>query len=307
MSLSADIIIDRIKLKEQLGRWRLLAILAVVFLAIFLVQGKTRETPLAGDYIARVVVAGLIQEDQEREDVLKSIAKNANIKAVVVYINSPGGTMVGSEQLYERIKKIAQVKPVVTVMGSVAASGGYMAAVGSHYIFAQEGSLTGSIGVYFQSVEVTDLAQKVGVTFNTFKSSPLKASPTPFEKITPLVENAVNELVKENYDIFVNIVADGRKMPRKQAEVLADGRVYTGKHAVENGLIDAIGGEDEAVLWLQKEKNIPEKLQIKELKLHKEPSILEQTFGTWMGNTVDKMHALSLHGMLAVWQPAILQ
>ena len=304
MSLATDTIIDRIKLKEQLGRWRALAILAVVVLAIVLVKGETKESPLLGDYIARIKVDGLIQDDQERDNILKGLEENRNVKAVVVHINSPGGTVGGSEILYRRLKKIAKVKPVVAVMESVAASGGYMVAVASNRIYTLEGTLTGSIGVYFQSAEITELSKKIGVTFNTFKSSPLKASPTPFEKVTPEITDAIEALIRDNYDLFLDFVESGRNMPRDELAKLADGRVYTGRQAVKNGLADAIGGEDEAVSWLQKEKGLAKGLPVKEVKLHKEPSLLEQTFYSLFGSNVGNVKALSLHGAMAVWQPA---
>lgn len=308
MSLSADSIIDRIKLKEQITKWRAGAILLAVLLGLLIVTKSTTPVDLVDrDYIAKVQIDGLIQQDSERDQILKEISENPHVKAVIVEVNSPGGTMVGSELLFKRLSRMRKSKPVVAVMQEVAASGGYMTAMAANHIFAQEGTITGSIGVLFQTAEVTEMAQKLGVHLITFKSSPLKGAPSPLEKITPEVEDAVNALIKENYLIFVDLVSKARDMPVDEVKSLADGRVYTGNQAVANKLIDSIGGGEEAAEWLGAHDPALEKLPIKDVKLHREKNRFEEIFTSFSGwGKSLPLGGTTLNGVLVLWQPGTL-
>lgn len=311
MSLSADSIIDRIKLKEQITKWRAGTIILAVLLGLLVVTKRTSNDGVGlvqRDYIASITVEGLIQQDSERDEILQTIGKNKNIKAVILNVNSPGGTMVGSELLYKRIKHIAEEKPVVAVMQEVAASGGYMAAIAAPHVLAQQGTITGSIGVLFQTAEVTEMASKLGIELNTFKSSPLKGSPSPLEKITPAVERELQTLIKANYDIFVDIVKDARNISKDELLPLADGRVYTGTQAVENTLIDGIGGEDEAKEWLKEQDKNLANLPVKKVKLYREKNRFGSAFSAFIGwnNAQISLESMSLNGVLALWKPAAL-
>lgn len=312
MSLSADTIIDRIKLKEQLARWRSAVFLLVVLLGLVLVSRMPSSAGNSGlvgrSYIAKILVEGIIQQDDERDQILKEITENKNIKAVILEVNSPGGTMVGSELLYERLQKLEKAKPLVVVMQEVAASGGYMVSIAADRVFAQRGTITGSIGVLLQMAEVTELAEKWGITLHAFKSSPLKGSPSPLEKLTPEVTQEVDRLIKANYDIFVDIVAQARPIKKTEVLALSDGRVYTGIQAVENKLVDGIGGEEEALAWLE-EKGIKH-LPVKEVKLFREKSEWEKAFTSFTGWKESPLSAagflLKPKGVLALWQPGVL-
>lgn len=310
MSLSADSIIDRIKLKEQVTRWRAGVVVFAVLLGLLLVSepSSTGGNIVGGDYIARIAVDGLIQQDNERDQILKEIGENKHIRAVILQVNSPGGTMVGSELLYERLRKVAKQKPVVAIMQEVAASGGYMTAIAAQQVLAQRGTITGSIGVLLQMAEVTELAEKWGIKLHTFKSSPLKGSPSPLEKLTPEVVQEVDGLIKANYDIFVDIVSEARKLTEDEVVTLANGRVYTGEQAVENKLVDAIGGEEEAVAWLGKRDNSLKKLPVKDVKLYREKNGWQSAFSTltsWKKSPLSMGgFSLNLNGVLALWQPS---
>lgn len=311
MSLTADAIIDRTRLKAQLRHWRLVAIVLAVVALILVV--KAFQSPgtgltsgsLKGDYIARVAIDNVIVEDSDRSEILTSLKKDSSVKALIVQINSPGGTMAGSEILYNELRDIAAVKPVVAVMGSIAASGGYMTAIAADRIFAQEGTLTGSIGVIFQTAEVTDLADRFGVKFLTYKSSPLKAAPSPFEKVTPEVEKAVESIIKDSYDIFVDMVQERRKIERDTLVTLADGRVYTGRQALKTQLIDAIGGEKQALKWLHKKRQIKDSLPVKNVKLTREPETLLELLKGMAGIDGVSMSPFTSGGVMALWSPAI--
>ena len=139
----------------------------------------------------------IIFDNLPRVKKIEDLALDENIKAVIVHINSAGGSVVGSEMLYNAFRKLAKSKPVVVVMDSVAASGGYLIALGADYIIAHNGTITGSIGVLMQTAEITELAEKIGVKFNSFKSNELKASPGFTEKLTPEAEKAVMDNIFE--------------------------------------------------------------------------------------------------------------
>jgi len=265
-----------IYLKNKVHKWKNIALLLAVFsvlLAVrFIFGGGLSQEFVEGDYIAEIKIEGVIFEDDFRSKILKEIAEDKLIKAVIVNIDSPGGGIVGSEILFDDLRTIAAKKPIVVLMGSLAASGGYMAAVASDYIIAHNGTLTGSIGVLMESPEFTELANKIGVKFNSYKSSPLKGSPSPFEKSNPLVNSVIQESLADSYQFFSELVRDRRgvKINPKFASTVFDGRVFTGRQALRVGLIDEIGGKDEALSYLSGQKIDVKKLTVKEVKITKD-------------------------------------
>lgn len=278
MSLTSNVLMDRKKLKRNLLIWKLIAVFALITI---LLCAFNKQVPLftnQSEYIARVRINGIITEEENYEKILSSLTKNSRVKAIILHINSPGGTEVGSEILFSIFRDISSAKPVVAVMGTMAASGGYMIACAADYILARNGSITGSIGIILQSFEITDLAEKVGIKPYSFKSAPLKGTPSPFERITPEVEQEVKTVIMDNYDFFVELIAGRRKIPKEQVLALADGRIFTGTQAVKNKLIDAIGGEKEALAWLQKNKEIKD-LPIHDISLQKKVGIWQSLGG----------------------------
>lgn len=306
--LEADNLMYRLTLKKQLLRWRVGAVVLLVLLLVVLFQ-RSSDIGVGGNFIARIVVEDLIVDDAYRIKVLRDLRDNSHAKAVMVYVNSPGGTVVGGEGLYRVLRSIAEVKPVVAVLGSVAASGGYMTAIGADYIFSHSGTVTGSIGVMLQSVEVTDLAEKVGVSFKTFRSAPLKGVPSPFEPLTPEVEQVVNAGIQDAYNLFVDMVAARRTaLSREEVLALADGRVYTGRQALEHKLIDAIGDEEDAVDWLREKYVLDIKATpVKDISLEKPLDGLESVFHKVSGGFFPlNAHVMTdVSGILAIWQPGL--
>ena len=209
----------------------------------------------ASGAIARIKITGLIRGDQERTEALERLGKS-NARAVIVHIDSPGGTTAGSEQLHNSLIQLKAKKPMVVVVDGLCASGGYIAALASDHIIAQSASLVGSIGVIFQYPNFTDLMKTVGVKVEEIKSSPLKASPNGFEPTSPEARAALAAVVMDSYDWFKSLVRDNRKMDAATLEKVADGRVFTGRQAIELKLIDEIGDEKSAVAWLAKEKKV---------------------------------------------------
>ncbi|MHC2679846.1 protease-4 [Bradyrhizobium diazoefficiens] len=230
MSLDSDIIVDRRRIRRKLTFWRvmaaLIAIAAIAGFALIATPGA-RGTFAAAGSIARVQIDGLIRSDSDRTQALERL-ENSQAAAVIVHINSPGGTTAGSEQLYDSLVRLKAKKPLVVVVEGLAASGGYITAIASDHIIAQQSSLVGSIGVLFQYPNVTELLKTIGVKVEEVKSSPLKAAPNGFEPTSPEARAALDELVKDSYAWFKGLVKERRGMDDTQLEKVADGRVFTG-------------------------------------------------------------------------------
>lgn len=308
MNLS-DNIAALIHLKNKVHKWKNISILLAVLVFLFgarVLSGGHLSGDVSDfeDCIATIKIDGVIMEDDYRSEVLEKVAEEKTIKAVIVNIDSPGGGIVGSEILFEELRNIAAKKPVVVTMGSVAASGGYMAAIASDYIIARNGTLTGSIGVLMESPDVTELANKVGVKFHNYKSSPLKGSPSPFEKSTPAVDNVINQSVQDSYKFFADLVRErrGERLVKDTSNVL-DGRVFTGRQALKVGLVDEIGGKEQALNYLEKSHKIDVKnLPVAEIEIEKkETKFFDKVMGIipfFNGtNSLNKSH-----GIMAIMQ-----
>lgn len=286
MTLAADSLLDRIKLKKSVFLWRTLAILAATSILITLSFKNNSGLNAPVDHIARIAVEGVIFENNDRDKILKTVKNDNHVKAVIVYINSPGGTIVGSENLYSSLREISKVKPVVAVMGSLAASGGYMTAIGADRIFARAGTITGSIGVLMQSFDLTGLGNKLGINFIALKSGRLKATPSPFEKSDPEAIKVLNESIADSFDLFLSMVVERRALSKNEINKISDGRILTGRQALEVRLIDELGGEDEAVVWLQKEKKINMNLKVIDVELDSEKKFIEKLMSKVSGGIV---------------------
>jgi protease-4 len=280
-----------------------------------------REAVSGGHAVARIKINGLIRSDQDRVEALEKLGKSST-PAVIVHINSPGGTTAGAEQLYDALARLKARKPVVVVVEGLAASGGYIAALASDHIVAQSSSLVGSIGVLFQYPNFADLLKTVGVKVEEIKSSPLKAAPNSFEPTSPEARAAIESLVKDSYAWFRALVKERRGMDDAQLERVADGRVFTGRQAVGLKLVDALGDEKTAVAWLVKEKGLKETVPVRDYKLSSRLGdmgflrlagvALFDALGLAAtarrlesGGVLDAADRLSLEGLLALWQPTV--
>jgi protease-4 len=320
MSFDADAIVDRRRMRRKLTFWRVSAILivlvAVVGAGFALVPGS-RLAP-ATNYIARIKVQGLIRGNQDRVEALDRLAKS-RARAVIVHIDSPGGTTAGSEQLYDSLRQLQAKKPMVVVVDGLAASGAYIAALASEHIVAQDTSLVGSIGVLFQFPNFTDVLKTIGVKMEEVKSSPLKAAPNGFEPTSPEARAAIEAIVLDSYAWFKGLVKDRRQLDDAQLTKVADGRVFTGRQSVPLKLIDEIGNEKTARAWLEKAKGVPASTPVRDVSL--EPrfnefsflhvaawtfqaaglSAVAQRLEEWGG--VQAFERLNLDGLLALWHP----
>jgi protease IV len=323
MSLDSDVIVDRRRIRRKLTFWRvaaaLIAIAAIIAVAVIAAPGGRTGLTAAGS-IARINIEGLIRSDQERVEALERLEKS-HAAAVIVHINSPGGTTAGSEQLYDALTRLKAKKPLVVVVEGLAASGGYITAIAADHIIAQQSSLVGSIGVLFQFPNFSELLKTVGVKVEEVKSSPLKAAPNGFEPTSPEARAALDSLVKDSYAWFRGLVKERRAMDDAQLEKVADGRVFTGRQAVELKLIDQLGDEKSAVAWLVAQKGVKADLPVRDYKLTPRfgdltflrtaaaitfdalglGAVARQIEQTGMAQAADR---LGLEGMLALWHPA---
>jgi protease IV len=324
MSLDADTIVDRRRMRRKLTYWRvfafLFAICAVVAVGAALrVPGTSLLTGQPGGSIARVSITGLIRSDQKRVEALERLGKS-RARAVIVHINSPGGTTSGSEQLHDSLMRLKEQKPLVVVVDGLAASGGYITALAADHIVALDTSLVGSIGVLFQYPNVTDLLKTLGVKVEEIKSSPLKAAPNGYEPTSPEARAAIEAIVSDSYAWFRGMVKARRQLDDATLERVADGRVFTGRQGIALKLVDELGDEKTAVAWLAKEKNIDPKTPVRDYRLHDRfgdlPFLHTAVVATldvvglgtfarrleeW--GAVQAMERLNLDGLLALWHP----
>jgi protease-4 len=263
VSFESDLLLDRRRLKRRLFFWRVLAIIALVVAAAALSKGAGFR--VAGSHVARISVSGLITEDAKLTDAIEALADDDRVKAVIVSIDSPGGSVSGGETLHDAIARVSAHKPVAAVMGGLAASAGYMIAVPATRIFAREATLTGSIGVLLQTGEASGLLAKLGLSAETIRSGPLKDEPSLVRPLSPAGQRVLQGIVDDMYDQFVGMVAVGRHLPPDQVRALGDGRAYTGRQALALGLIDSIGGERDARDWLQSARGIPLDLPVRDV------------------------------------------
>ena len=242
--------------------WRVVAVLALALAgwAVFTEAGPS------GPYVARHAVAGLITDDPRREALLDRIARDENARALILRIDSPGGTTAGAEALFDAVRRVAAEKPVVAVMGEAAASGGYVAAIAADRVLARGNTLTGSIGVIVQTPQVSGLLGLLGVEMREVKSSPLKAAPSPFSDPPPEAVAWQRELVADSYAWFRGLVAERRGLDGAALDRVADGRVFTGRQALALGLVDALGAEREAREWLA-EQGVAKDLPAREMEM----------------------------------------
>jgi protease IV len=266
--LFADYLAERRVLLRKLSYWRIAAFTVLILGAA--VAGLRLLGPDASlsftPHIARLAIEGVITGDRETLKLIQKIEDSKGAEAVLITIDSPGGTTSGAERLYDAIRHLSAKKPTVAVVGSLAASGGYIAAIGTGQIVALGNALVGSIGVLVQYPNFAKLLDTVGVKVEDIKSSPLKASPNGFEPTSPEARAALAALVSDSFTWFKSLVKERRGMTDEQLESVADGRVFTGRQGLDLHLVDKLGGEREAIAWLQQERNIPKNLPVRDWK-----------------------------------------
>lgn len=326
MSLDADGIVDRRRIRRKLVFWRvatiLLVLIAVIGGAFYATRGRVFGT--GGNYIARIQIDGLIRNDSKRVAALTRLGNASRVKAVVVHIDSPGGTTAGSEQLYDSLVSLKAKKPLVVVIDGLGASGAYITAMAADHIVARGTSLVGSIGVLFQFPNFTGLLKTVGVQVEEIKSAPLKAAPNGFEPTSPEARAAIQSVVMDSFAWFKDLVSSRRHMDAEALAKVDDGRVFTGRQAIGLKLIDELGDEKTAIAWLAKDKGINAKLPVRDFKLaprfgdlpfiHATAAVvlnavglptLARALSSWGSDR--QLEATNLDGLLALWHPSVGQ
>lgn len=321
MSLNTEAVLDRRRLTRALSRWRIVAIIAVVAaLGAFVLGGGSKLAALSSQpQIARIEIFGLITDDRKQIRMLKKVAKDKSVKAVLLAVNSPGGTTTGGEALFETLRDVAKKKPVVAVFGTIATSAAYIVGLASDRIYARGNSITGSVGVLFQWAEVSGLMEKLGVKMHVVKSGPLKATPSMFEPLNAEGKELAEQMVKESQVWFLGLVKNRRGIATAGVPGLEAGRVFSGREALRYKLIDAIGSQDEAIGWLEDKRGIAKDMKVVDWKPQREgqwswlasltgglarilgldPARIAAAFGLKA-----KFDALRLDGLVSVWQPS---
>ena len=261
MSLDWQILEETKKKWYRKGLWRgiFFSIFLIAIFSLFL-----NFTNLSSNFphIARISITGIIYDNDQLVETINNLSRNENVKSVLVKINSPGGTVVGSESLYVAIDRLSHIKPVISLMGEVATSGGYIVALASNHILARQNTLTGSIGVIIEYQNFSELSNKIGISIDSIKSGKIKGGQNPLSPLDPLVKNNDQKLVDYSFDWFISLIKNNRNIDPNVIDLVSDGRTLTGGMAMDLGLIDGIGSEKEALEYL--ETNYP---SIKGLKV----------------------------------------
>ncbi len=319
MALETEVVLDRRRLRRRTALWRSLAILAVVAaLAAWALTSAGGAGLLGNKHIARVTLQGMITENRDQLRMLKKIAKSEQVAGVILFVNSPGGTTTGGEALFQALRRVAETKPVVAQFGTVAASAAYIAGMGTDYIVARGNSITGSVGVLVQWPEVSGLMEKIGVKINELKSGPLKATPSPFQPLDEAGREVTQQMITESQQWFLGLVKARRKIDTANVPGLEEGRVFSGREALKYKLIDALGGEAEAVRWLETEHNVKKGTRVVDWRPQPTSSWpfglgvmggfrddLSEAVRGGVAAALDRagLSALRLDGLVSVWQP----
>lgn len=218
----------------------------VAVIGIAGLMGRTSSLPL-GEKVGVIEVQGVIVSSKKTIEQLVDFRKDRSIKAIVLRVESPGGGVGPSQEIFQEVKKAVAVKPVIVSMGSVAASGGYYIAAPARRILANPGTLTGSIGVIMEFTNWQELLDKLGLESHVVKSGRYKDIGSPVRPMTAEDRKILQDLIDDVHQQFITSVSEGRKMAVEEVETLADGRIFTGRQALEAGLVDELGNLQDAV------------------------------------------------------------
>lgn len=319
MTLETETVLDRRRMRRQVSFWRAAAVVAVVLALGALALGGERLAAVAGRHqIARVAVEGTITEDRDQLRLLEKIAEADHVSALLVFVNSPGGTTAGGEALYSALREVAKKKPVVAQFGTVAASAGYIVGLGADYIVTRGNTITGSVGVIVTWPELDQLLDRVGVRVNEIKSGELKATPSPFRPLDEGGRKVTEEMVADSFRWFLGLVETRRGMELASVPGLEKGRIFSGRQAQESKLVDEIGGEAEAVRWLEEKRGVAKDLKVVDWKPARESAFglgaVAQSLASLLGGSGSTLgrillgertiSSLGLDGLISVWHPS---
>ncbi|MBX9925422.1 MAG: signal peptide peptidase SppA [Hyphomicrobiaceae bacterium] len=320
MTEETEVVIDRRRMRRSVSFWRTTGIAALALAIGAFAFGGERLTSIAQPaQIARVSIEGTILENRDQLKMLDKIADSSKVAALLVYVNSPGGTTAGGEALFNALRAVSKKKPVVAQFGTIAASAGYIVGIGADHIVARGNTITGSMGVIAQWPEFVGLLDKVGVKMNEVKSGNLKATPSPFLPLDDNGRSVMQAMIADGFRWFQGLVEERRNIKTADVPGLDQGTVFSGRDALKHKLVDEIGGEDEAVAWLENVRGVQKDLKIIDWKPKRDDDWgVTSAMASFTGRVAGAGAAeitrvlgretgisqLALDGLVSVWHPA---
>ena len=275
------------------------SLFALIFLLVFLINNNIKPK----NFIAKVHLEGIITDKNELIKQLSNINENKNIKGLLIIVNSPGGTFVSSKEILDKLETISTKIPTSAYMKEMGTSGAYLASLGAKKIFANQGTITGSIGVILQTAQLTSLLEKIGVEPIIIKSGELKATPNPLEKLDEEKINYLNKIIGQLQNEFIEIVEQKRNLNPTTLRKISSGRIFTSKQALNLNLIDFIGNETDALDWIIKEGNLDQKIDV--IEVDKKNSFFNFIDTTFFKNSLKHFNLNLNNGILAIWTPGL--
>lgn len=291
-------------IKNSPNRWVWITVIVIVVLFLLSrltgIPGDSRGMSL-GPKVGIVEIEGVIYSSKTLIEKLEKLRKRDDISAIVVRIDSPGGSVAPTQEIYAKVSSVNDEKPVVISVGTAAASGGYYIAVGAQKILANPGSILGSIGVRFDFPVVVELMDKIGLKFETFKSGDLKDAGSPTREVTDKDREFFQSVVSNIREQFVDVVAEGRNMSLDMVNSLADGRIFTGEQALELGLVDSLGTLEDAILVAGELGGIDGKPKVFEFE-KKRPTVIDALWGNLEEKIDTRIHSIGTPSYLWKWE-----
>ncbi len=266
----------------------LLLFLFFFFIVIYLIFGafspgdSFEDLSLGGgDKVAVIKIIGGIYDPQPILEQLEKIEENSSVKAVVLRLETPGGSVAASQEIYRKLASLRDELeiPIVASMGNIAASGGYYVAMGADTIIANPGTITGSIGVIFSIPQYYELFEKIGIGSEVIKSGRFKDTGSPFRSMNDAEKDYLQALIDDSYEQFIETVAEERNLDIEKVKLLADGRVFTGRQAKKQNLIDILGGYDDAIDLAGELGGISGKPRVVNMEKKRKLTIFDLLFG----------------------------
>ncbi len=266
-------------------------LLTVLIIIALMVSSLIARIPI-GDRVAVLRISGVVVNPIPIVKKIEKLRRDKSVKALVVRVDSPGGSVGASQEIYRALERFrAEGKPVVVSMGNVAASGGYYISLPANYIFANPGTITGSIGVVVQHVAYRDLLEKIGIKTTVIKTGKFKDTLNPFRELTPEEKKYLKETITEAHEQFIEAILKYRKIEEGKLKEIADGRVLTGERAKELGLVDELGGLEDAIEKAKELAGVPD---AREFFVPEEKSLLQRV----VGSGVEELKVLSSYSPL---------
>ncbi|MBF91330.1 MAG: signal peptide peptidase SppA [Rickettsiales bacterium] len=250
------------------------------------------------DFIAKLSIDGVIYERNDILEKIDELNNDESAQGLLLIVNSPGGTFVNSKEIFDSIKKIGKKIPTAVYMREMATSGGYLVSLGAEKIFSNQGTITGSIGVILQTADISKLLKKIGINPVVIKSGELKSVPNPLEKIDENQIQYVEEIISLMQKEFLKILKDSRNISSEVVNLVSDGRILTGSQAKKMNLIDEIGSEGDAILWLRKKADLDDDVPVIDVSV--KGNFLNILNIKSFKNKINNVNVNFLNGLLAI-------